>query len=103
VGGHHWCNVGEPHHAGTTLRGTTTEGHVLSGKRSSYKRRVKRPLQSEAPYAKCMSASSTFEYSSYCLGNVPRTSAEWRARCSPHPHTRGECPPVQSLNTHPSA
>ncbi|GBM97707.1 hypothetical protein AVEN_63408-1 [Araneus ventricosus] len=40
VGGHHWCNVGEPHHVGTTLSGATTEEYVLSGKRSSNKRRA---------------------------------------------------------------
>ncbi|GBM00309.1 hypothetical protein AVEN_32650-1 [Araneus ventricosus] len=62
--------TGKRHHAGTTLRGATTEEHVIRGKRSLYKRRAARPLQSAAPYARCMSSSSTFEYSSYYLGTV---------------------------------
>ncbi|GBM94501.1 hypothetical protein AVEN_122620-1 [Araneus ventricosus] len=75
-------NVGEPYHAGTTLNGATTEKHVLRGKRSSYNRRTVRPLQSAAPYVRCMSVKSTFEYSSYCLGNrFANTDFQWD-RCS---------------------
>ncbi|GBN05941.1 hypothetical protein AVEN_205986-1 [Araneus ventricosus] len=69
--------MGESHHVGTTLRGATTEGHVLRGKRSSYKRRAVRPLQSAAPNVRSMSASSTFEYANAdfqrerCSRNLP--------------------------------
>ncbi|GBM92507.1 hypothetical protein AVEN_123167-1 [Araneus ventricosus] len=73
---------GEPHHAGTTLSGATTEEHVLRWKPSLYKRRAVRPLQFIAPYARCMSASSTFEYSSYCLGNRFANADFQRDRCS---------------------
>ncbi|GBM69853.1 hypothetical protein AVEN_198555-1 [Araneus ventricosus] len=64
------------------MSGATTEEHVLRGKRSSYKHRAVRPLQSAAPYAKCMSASSTFEYSSYCLGKRLANADFQRDRCS---------------------
>ncbi|GBM22909.1 hypothetical protein AVEN_136335-1 [Araneus ventricosus] len=82
VGGRRWCNVGEPHHAGTTVSGATTEEHVLRGKYSSYKHRTVRPLQSAALYLRCMSASATFEYSSYYLGNLFANAFFNRDRCS---------------------
>ncbi|GBL55396.1 hypothetical protein AVEN_161719-1 [Araneus ventricosus] len=81
---------GKPHHAGTTLSGATTEEHVLRWKPSLYKRRAVRPLQFIAPYARCMSASSTSEYSSYCLGNWFANADFQRDRCSRHREEESE-------------
>ncbi|GBN21676.1 hypothetical protein AVEN_213940-1 [Araneus ventricosus] len=38
--------------------------------------------QFAAPYLRCMSASSTFEYSSYCLGNRIANADFQQDRCS---------------------
>ncbi|GBL73369.1 hypothetical protein AVEN_159391-1 [Araneus ventricosus] len=67
---------------GITVSGETAEKHVLQGKRSTYKRRAVHTLQSAAPYVRCMSANSTFEYSSYCLGKRFVSAEFQRDRCT---------------------